>query len=131
MLVPSVAADGAVLANQHLQNQGVDLVVRAVDGQHLHFGADLTVAVHAALALIQAGGVPRQVVVDHGAEVVLQVDALGQAVGGHQHAALGLGQFRDHGLRPLVGGQAARDGLAPPRLSGWRSDARPPPRPWR
>jgi hypothetical protein len=57
------------------------------DGAH-HQGG-LAVAVDAALALLVAGGVPREVVVDDGVEVLLEVDAFGEAVGGDEHAALG------------------------------------------
>ena len=64
-------------------------VVLAVEHGAAHLGGLLAKAVHAAFALLVAGGVPGQVVVDDGGEQVLQVDALRQAVGGHQDAGLG------------------------------------------
>ena len=57
-----------------------------------------------ALALLVAGRVPRQVVVDDRLEVFLQVHAFGQAVGRDQHGPpLVAGQVRDPRLA-LVGG---------------------------
>ena len=50
-------------------------------------GRALAEPVDPALALLVPGRVPGQVVVDDGVEVVLQVDALGQAVGRDQDAA--------------------------------------------
>ena len=63
------------------------LVVGAVDGDGAHDVGGLAEPVDAALALFVAGRVPGQVVVHDGLERVLQVDALGQAVGGDQHVA--------------------------------------------
>ena len=74
-----------VLAEQDVEHDAVDLVVRAVEGERADDVAWLAEAVDAALALLVAGGVPGQVVVDDGVEVLLQVDALAQAVGGDQH----------------------------------------------
>ena len=82
-----------------------------------HLGRALTVAVDPAFTLFVAGGVPGQVVVHDGREQVLQVDAFGEAVGGHQHAAsavVGVGQTLAHlvnVLATLFGCQLARDGL--------------------
>ena len=64
-------------------------VVRAVERDDLDLGAALAVAVDAALALLVAGRVPREVVVDDRVEAVLEVDALGQAIGRHEHALAG------------------------------------------
>ena len=103
-------ADLLVLAEQHVQDDPVDAVVCPVE----HDGADgagaLPEPVDAALALLVPGRVPRQVVVDDGLEVLLQVHAFGQAVGRHQHRAAGIvgGQFPDPGF-PLVGRQHAGD----------------------
>ena len=74
----------------------------------------LAEAVDAAFALLVPGGVPGEVVVDDGVEVVLEVDALGQAVGGDQDAAgavflLGcLGEPLD-AVEPLGRGERAVD----------------------
>ena len=76
-----------MLAEQHVEDDAVDAVVAAVEGDDADDVALLAEAVDAALALLVAGGVPGQVVVDDGVEVLLQVDALGQAVGGDQDAA--------------------------------------------
>ena len=80
-------ADLAVLLDQDLEDLAVDAVVAAVDGDDADVGRPLAEPVDAALALLVPGGVPGEVVVDDGVEVVLQVDALGQAVGGDQDAA--------------------------------------------
>src|SRR5262249_9154941 len=54
--------------------------------------------------------VPGKVVVDDGVEVLLEVDSLGEAVGGDEDALLGLAE-REHALLSLCGGKLARDGL--------------------
>ena len=79
-------ADGLVLAQQDVEDDAVDLVVRAVEGDRADDVLGLAEPVDAALALLVAGGVPRQVVVHDGVELLLQVHALGQAVGGDEHA---------------------------------------------
>jgi len=93
-----VSADRVVLAEQDIEDDAVDTVVRAVEHEGADDLAGLAEAVHPALPLLVAGGVPGEVVVHHGLEVALQVDALGEAVGGDQHlAALSrpLGEVRD------------------------------------
>ena len=82
---PVLRSDRLVLAEQHVEHDAVDPVVRAVEGDGAHGVGALAEAVDAALALLVAGRVPGQVVVDDGVEAVLEVDALGQAVGGDQH----------------------------------------------
>ena len=100
-------------ADQHLQHDAVDAVVLAVVGDGAHGVGVLAEAVDAALALFVAGGVPGQVVVDDGGEAVLQVDALGQAVGGdEQPRPVVGGEGVDAGLA-FLGGQRAGDGLDP------------------
>ena len=78
-------ADLLVLAEQHVQDDAVDAVVRAVQRDGADDVGALAEPVDAAFALLVAGRVPGQVVVDDGLEVVLQVHALGQAVGRDQH----------------------------------------------
>jgi hypothetical protein len=67
------------------------------------FGGHLAKAVHAALALFQAVRVPRQVVVQHAGEVLLQVDALAQAVGGNEDAQRCLAHLLDALFAHVVG----------------------------
>ena len=89
----------------------------AVEGDGATTSALLAEAVDAALALLVAGRVPGQVVVDDGVEVVLQVDALGQAVGGDQDPAGGrvvasdLGELLD-AVDALLRGERAGDARA-------------------
>ena len=83
-------ADLLVLAQQHVQHDPVDAVVGAVERDRADDGGALAEPVHAAFALLVPGRVPGQVVVDHGLEAVLQVHALGQAVGRDQHRTPGL-----------------------------------------
>ena len=105
-----------MLADQHVEHDAVDAVVLAVEGEGADDVPALAVAVDAAFALLVAGGVPGQVVVDDGGEVLLQVDALGQAVGGDEdvravelgellHAPLALGR------RQLAGDASTCTGL--------------------
>ena len=75
-------ADRARLAQQDVQNDEVDLIVGAVEEDGADLGSLLAVAVDPALALLQAVRVPGQVVVEHGVEMVLEVDPLRQAIGG-------------------------------------------------
>ena len=79
-------ADRLVLAQEHVEDNAVDLVVQAIVGHRAHGGPGLPKAVHASLALLVAGGVPAQVIVHHGVKAFLEVDALAQAVGGDQDA---------------------------------------------
>ena len=109
--IPSGLADLLVLAEQHVEDDAVDAVVGAVEDDGADDAGALAEPVDAALALLVPGRVPGQVVVDDGVEVLLQVDALGQAVGGDQHRALArvAGQVADPGF-PLVRRQDAGDG---------------------
>src|SRR5690606_22345183 len=81
-----ILTDLAVFSNEDLKHLAVDTVVTAIQGDDLHPVAFLAVAVDAALPLVMAGWIPGQVVVDDGVEIVLEINPLGQAVGGHQDA---------------------------------------------
>ena len=86
--------DGAVPADQDVEDDAVDAVVLAVERDGTHDVAALEVPVDAALALLVASGVPAEVVVDDRGEALLQVDALREAVGGDEDVvAVGGGQF--------------------------------------
>ena len=102
--------DFASLVEQDADDDAVHGVVGAevADGFD-GFGKGLAEAVHAALALLQAVGIPGQIVVKGGVEGVLQVDAFTQAVGGDEDAAAFLGELRHLGP-PLVVTQQAGDG---------------------
>ncbi len=97
-----------MLAEQDVEDDAVDAVVPAEDGDRTHDVAGLPETVDSTFALLVAGGVPGQVVVDDGLEVLLEVDALGEAVGGDEHVAAGvaaelgdplLAQSREGGCR--------------------------------
>ena len=115
-----------MLAEQHVEDDAVDAVVRAVDGDRPHLAVPLAEPVHAALALFVAGRVPGEVVVHDGLEVLLEVHALGQAVGRDQDGALRLvpGQTVDarHTLvrrqRPGDGGDRVAVAQAPGQVLG-------------
>src|SRR5512137_2539878 len=81
-------ADGLVLAEQDIKDDAVNLIVRAVIGQDADFlfFIGLAEAVHAAVALLVTGRVPRQIVVNDGVELFLEVDAFAQAVGADENA---------------------------------------------
>ena len=78
--------DVASLPDQHLKHREVDRVVRAVQEHSVHCVAWLPVPVDATLALLQAVWIPRQVVMHDRIEVLLQVDAFTQTVGGDEYA---------------------------------------------
>ena len=62
----------------------------------------LAEAVHAAFALLQAVGIPGQVVVEGGVERVLEIDAFAQAVGRDEDATFFLRQFGNLGAALVV-----------------------------
>ena len=101
--------DRLVLAQEHLQHDPVNLVVDAVVGHRAYHALRLAVAIHPALALLVAGRVPAQVVVQHRVEVLLQVDPFAQAVGGDQDPAWLSAQAR-HTRFPFGRGQRPRHG---------------------
>ena len=77
-------ADTGGLAQDDPEHLAINRVVVAVQERGAYRLARLAEAIHTALALLMPRGVPRQVVVNDGVEVILQVDALRQAVGGDQ-----------------------------------------------
>ena len=77
-------ADTGGLAQDDPEHLAINRVVVAVQERSAYRLARLAEAVHTALALLMPRGVPRQVVVNDGVEVILQVDSLRQAVGGDQ-----------------------------------------------
>jgi hypothetical protein len=95
-----------MLPQQDGEDDPVDLVVETVEGDHLDFGLRLEVAVDAALALLVARRVPRQVVMDDGVESFLEVDPLRQAIGRNKDPTLMLRELVHAGLA-LVRGQLA------------------------
>jgi hypothetical protein len=66
-----LGVDRPVLAQEDLEDDAVDGVVLAVEGDRADGGARLAVAVHPALALLVTRGVPAQVVVEDGVEGIL------------------------------------------------------------
>jgi hypothetical protein len=81
------AVDLPRLVEKHVQHDSVHGAVRAEVAHGFNDLGPLSVAVHAALALLQPVGVPGQIVVQHRVEAVLEVDPLAQAVRGDKHAA--------------------------------------------
>ena len=73
-------ADLLVLAQQHVQDDPVDAVVGAVQRDRADDVSALAEPVDPAFALLVAGRVPRQVVVDDRLEVFLQVHAFGRCI---------------------------------------------------
>ena len=105
---PQRAVDLPRLVQQHVEHHTVYRAVGAKVTNRLHQWGGLAVAVHPALALLQAVRIPGQVVVEDSREGVLQVDALAQTVGSDKHAAGFTGQLVDFGAALLVA-HAARD----------------------
>ena len=112
---PERLADLLVLAQQHVEDQAVHRVVGAVVGDDADLRLRLAEAVDAPLALLVPCGIPGQVVVDDRVEPVLEVDPLGQAVRGDEHALGGLAERRDPGFA-LRRGQGPGDDLDRDRL---------------
>jgi hypothetical protein len=109
---PEIALDALVLADEHVEDHAVDRVVGAVVGDDPHLGVLLAEAVDPPLALLVARRVPGQVVMQHRVEVLLQVDALRQAVGADQHVLAALDECLD--ARPRARqAAAAGDGFDP------------------
>jgi hypothetical protein len=70
-----------VFADQDVEDHAVDLVVYPVVGEDADRVFGLAVALDTALALFVAGGVPGEVVVEDGVEVLLEVYSLGEGSG--------------------------------------------------
>jgi hypothetical protein len=101
--------DFAGLVEQDADDDAVHGIVRAEEADGFDgFGEGLAEAVHAALALLQAVGIPRQIVMEGGIERVLEVDAFAEAVGSDEDAAAFLSQLRHLGP-PLVVAEQAGD----------------------
>ena len=88
-------ADGLGLAQNDVEHKTVHRIVFPVQHGAAYFFCLLPETVNPAFALFVAGGIPSQVIVHDRREQMLQVDAFGQAVGGHQNAGLGLFQAFD------------------------------------
>jgi len=80
-----IAFDLLVLADENVQDHPVDRIVRPVIGDDANLGLLLAETIHAAFTLLVPRGVPRQVVVKDGAEVLLKVNAFRQTVGADQY----------------------------------------------
>ncbi len=93
-------ADLFGLAKDHAEDSAVDGIVLAVDHERANGAGSLAETVGSALTLFVAGRIPGEVVVDHGVEVVLEVDTFGQAVGGNQDGPNLLVEFAER-LDPL------------------------------
>ena len=102
-------ADAVGLAQDDFEHRAVDGVVGAVEQRGSHCLAGLAEAIDASLALLVARRVPREVVVDDRVEVVLQVDALRQAVGRDQEPAVGFAEPMRATCSCALGGQLAGD----------------------
>jgi hypothetical protein len=63
------------LAKDHIQDSPVDRAVRREEQHGAHERARLAEPIDAALALLMAGRIPGQIVMDHRVEQVLQIDA--------------------------------------------------------
>ena len=108
--VEDLAAERLARLLQLLQQRAVDVALAGLLGDQVPEVADLGLAdaVDAAEALLEAVGVPRQVVVDHQVGA-LEVDALAGGVGGEQHLHLGVVLERLLRLQPLLAAHAAVD----------------------
>ena len=87
-----------MFAEQHFEDAFVDQVVLSPVGHHPHLVGLLAEPVNPSFPLFQAGGVPRQVVVNNRVAVSLQVDPLAQTVRGDENRAVMLQAVRTRGL---------------------------------
>ena len=108
--VEDLAAERLARLLELLQQRAVDVALAGLLGDQVPQVADLGLAdaVDAAEALLDAVGVPRQVVVHHQVRA-LEVDALARGVGGQQHLHLGVVPERLLRLQPLLAAHAAVD----------------------
>src|SRR5258706_16344407 len=74
------AADCTMLADEHIEHNTVNRVVKPVVGDDSYLFARLPIAVHPSLTLFMARRVPREIIVDNPVEMLLQVDAFAHAV---------------------------------------------------
>ena len=102
-----ITLDALVLADQDIEDHAVDRVVGAVVGDHPDLGRPLPEPIHAPFALLVASGVPRQIVVQDSIEVILQIDALGQAVGADQDEPASIRDERPDAFLALGGRETA------------------------
>ena len=102
--------DARRLAQDDLEHCAVHRVV-AVEERRAHGPARLAEAVDTTLALLVTRRVPREIVVNDGIELLLQVDAFRQAVGGDKNpGALRRTELR-HAPLALLGGHLAGHGV--------------------
>ena len=108
--VEDLAAERLARLLELLQQRAIDVALAGLLGDQVPEVADLGLAdaVDAAEALLEAVGVPGQVVVDHQVGA-LEVDAFAGGVGGEQHLHLGVVPERLLRLQPLLAAHAAVD----------------------
>ena len=108
--VEDLAAERLARLLQLFQQPAIDVAFARLLGDQVPQVADLGLAdaVDAAEPLLEAVGVPRQVVIDHQVGA-LEVDALARGVGGEQHLHLRVVLERLLRLHPLLAAHAAVD----------------------
>jgi hypothetical protein len=84
-----------VFSEKDAKDNAVHSGILSVIGNHPDLRARLAITVHAPFPLLMTGGVPRQVVMEDGVEVALQVDAFTETIGGHEYALRELGECAD------------------------------------
>jgi hypothetical protein len=109
---PGRLSDRLGLTQDDIEHCAVDCAV----GREEQYRADqfgwLAEAVDTTLTLLVTRWVPAQVVMNHGVEQLLQIDALGQAIRSHQEPLLGVDQGFD-----------ARDAVVGRQRAGYRLSA--------
>ena len=91
------------LAKQDIEHDAIDRVVGTVEQAGFDHGGDLPEPIYATFALLEAIGVPGQVVVQHRSELILQVDAFAEAIGGDQDSQFRPAHHLDALLAQLIG----------------------------
>jgi hypothetical protein len=107
------------LAENYVEYRTVDWIVLAIDEDCPDGVALLSEAIDAPLALLVPSRVPGQVVMDDRIEIHLQIDALGEAVGGNQNALVVLAK-RLNPRFTILGRNVSRDHIDGPFFEGGR-----------
>src|SRR5690606_13775369 len=77
--------DALRLAKDHLEHGPIHRVVGPIYQRATYHGTGLAVPIHPALTLFVASWVPREIVMHHCIEVLLQIDSFRETVGSHEN----------------------------------------------
>jgi hypothetical protein len=105
---PGCLSDRLGFAEDDIENRAVDGTVGRVEQYRTNQRCRLAKAIDAAFALLMAGRIPRQVVMNDRVEKSLEIDAFRETIGGHQQPLRSPAHCFD-ALSALLRGQLARN----------------------